>query len=318
MKMKGFWVVLVVIALIAMTSQGCKKQAFFASEEAEIFLNADKTSIDLNETVRILITGYNSDGSYLWDGTRIDLTIENGTLNTNTVELEDGMAEVFATGDQERGEMKITARSGNAFADPNPLVIIVGQLPEVNRIVASLSPSILPNAGGRVQIIATVYDSYLQPIPGITVILETNTGTLDSRSAPMISNAAGQVTDYLETTTEATISIYAGDITHSVGISLEEAPQPNTPPVAEFSYSPTDPVSNETIHFNASGSYDEDGDVVFYQWDFGDGSRQNGKIRTHAYDVSEFVSKTFTVTLTVTDDDGDHSTVSIAITVAHK
>lgn len=127
MKMKGFWVSLVVFALLAFCLQSCKKQTFFANNDAEILLSADKTSIVLNETVRITITGYNSDGSYLWDGTQIDLFVENGSLNTESVEIGDGRAEFFATGDKGIGQMKISARSGSAMAAPYPLIITVTQ-----------------------------------------------------------------------------------------------------------------------------------------------------------------------------------------------
>lgn len=127
MKMKGFWVSLVVIALLALSLQSCKKQTFFANNDAEILLSADKTTILLNETVRISITGYNGDGSYLWDGTQIDLFVENGSLSTNSVEISDGKAGFFATGDKGTGQMKISARSGSATASPNPLIITVTQ-----------------------------------------------------------------------------------------------------------------------------------------------------------------------------------------------
>lgn len=125
--MKGFWVIGVLIVVLAFSWQSCKKQTFFADNDAEIMLSADKTAIFLNETVRITITGYSSGGSYLWDGTQIDLFVENGSLNTNSVEISDGRAEFFATGDKGTGEMNITARSGSAITSPNPLVITVTQ-----------------------------------------------------------------------------------------------------------------------------------------------------------------------------------------------
>lgn len=42
------------------------------------------------------------------------------------------------------------------------------------------------------------------------------------------------------------------------------------PPVASFTYSPAYPVVNQTITFNASGSYDLDGLITNYKWDFGE------------------------------------------------
>lgn len=318
MKKKMIPTVVLIVGLILFGFNACKKQVFFAGEDAVIRLSADALTIELNGSVTITIVGYNSDGSYLWDGTRVDLTIENGTLDRTFVELEDGAAAVTATGNMERGEMKISARSGNAQADPNPLVITVGSIIEVNQVVASLNPAVLPYTGGRTEIIVTLYDIYFEPIPGAKVIMETDFGVLDSRGAPLTTDQSGRVVDYLETERESTITIYAGDRTLTATVILEDAPDPNVSPVADFSYSPSSPTSIETIYFNASASYDTDGSINNYTWDFGDGNYGWGRQTTHQYDVSPFLSKTYTVTLTVYDNDGAHDATSREITVSLK
>ena len=312
-----FWAMLLV-GLILGGVYSCKKQAFFADVDAVIRINADRMTIQLNESVRITIIGYDSNGSFLLDGTRVDLTIENGSLEQSWVELESGAASVTATANMERGEMNITARSGPAEASPNPLTIQVGDIAQVNQIIASLNPPVLPFTGGRVEIIVTIYDDYLESIAGMTVILEADSGTLDSRGAPLTTNQSGQVTDYLETDQTCDITIYAGEEEKTVTVELEEEPQPNVMPVADFTYSPLNPISDETVYFNASASYDTDGTIVRYTWDFGDGTSAGGKKPTHKFDVGEFTSKTYTVSLTVEDDQGAHSTTSQQITVNFK
>lgn len=42
------------------------------------------------------------------------------------------------------------------------------------------------------------------------------------------------------------------------------------PPVADFSFSPAQPAVGEEITFIAAGSYDPDGTIQFFGWDFGD------------------------------------------------
>lgn len=73
-----------------------------------------------------------------------------------------------------------------------------------------------------------------------------------------------------------------------------------TPPVASFTYSPLNPVVNETITFDASGSSDPDGSIVNYVWDFGDETTGTGMIATHSYVLDGI----YNVSLTVTDNDG--------------
>ena len=85
----------------------------------------------------------------------------------------------------------------------------------------------------------------------------------------------------------------------------------NQPPVASFTYSPQYPNVNENITFNASSSYDPDGKIVKYKWDFGDGSKKEGKVVTHTYSQAG----SYVVTLTVTDDDGATNTTSKVVTV---
>jgi len=57
--------------------------------------------------------------------------------------------------------------------------------------------------------------------------------------------------------------------------------------------------TGELLNFNGSGSTD-DGIIVSYIWDFGDGASATGTSVSHAYSTSG----TYTVTLTVTDDGG--------------
>ena len=61
------------------------------------------------------------------------------------------------------------------------------------------------------------------------------------------------------------------------------------------------------VYFNASASYDSDGAIVSYNWDFGDGTNGTGAASTHKYSVYRWngtAYQPFTVNLTVTDNDG--------------
>jgi hypothetical protein len=63
---------------------------------------------------------------------------------------------------------------------------------------------------------------------------------------------------------------------------------------------------NVPITFDGSGSYDSDAtnDIESYAWNFGDGTTGDGMVAQHTYTVAG----TYSVTLTVTDDEGDNNT----------
>jgi PKD repeat protein len=86
----------------------------------------------------------------------------------------------------------------------------------------------------------------------------------------------------------------------------------NESPVASFIYSPTNPAINEEIYFNASDSYDPDGTIISYEWDFGDNSTDSGSTVTHQYSSSG----TYTVHLRVTDNSGNTGSTTKDVTVS--
>jgi len=93
-------------------------------------------------------------------------------------------------------------------------------------------------------------------------------------------------------------------------LTISETPI-NQPPVASFIYSPEKPVVNQTVTFNASSSYDPDGTIVSYVWNFGDGFNATGKVVKHSY----LANGTYLVNLTVTDTDGAADTMTKPVIV---
>ena len=72
----------------------------------------------------------------------------------------------------------------------------------------------------------------------------------------------------------------------------------NLLPVARFVVRPPAGTKSTTFEFDASGSDDESGNIVSYQWDFGDSNKANGKKVSHKYSSA----KNFNAVLTVTDN----------------
>ena len=76
----------------------------------------------------------------------------------------------------------------------------------------------------------------------------------------------------------------------------------DVPPVAAFSYSPQIPTPGESVLFNASASFDADGSIILYAWDFGDGATSTSPSPVVAYSYP--ADGNYTVQLTVTDNSG--------------
>ena len=99
-----------------------------------------------------------------------------------------------------------------------------------------------------------------------------------------------------------------GEMTRSFTITVSGPPLPaNRPPVAQFRFSPTSPLLDQEVLFE-SLSYDPDGSVASYEWDFdGDGFDDGTTARVaHAFDsTGEQV-----VRLRVTDNSGAPSAIA--------
>lgn len=104
------------------------------------------------------------------------------------------------------------------------------------------------------------------------------------------ANASGQFV-----TTSQTVTVGAG-----------------TPPTASFVFSPTNPRTSQDIFFTAEASRAANGrTLIAYDWNFGSGRTATGVTVAKRYDTAG----SYVVTLTVTDDAFQQTTVSQTVTV---
>jgi len=78
----------------------------------------------------------------------------------------------------------------------------------------------------------------------------------------------------------------------------------NRVPIASFEIDKYWVGDNQPVEFDASDSYDPDGEIVQYIWSFGDGATAEGMIVEHEYALLEGSSWQPVVVLTVVDNDG--------------
>jgi hypothetical protein len=84
----------------------------------------------------------------------------------------------------------------------------------------------------------------------------------------------------------------------------------NLPPVADFTFDPSIPTRHDTVQFSST-SYDNDGFIVSWQWDFGDDSTASGEQVMHCFAGYG----AYMVTLAVMDDGGTGDTVQTEVVV---
>lgn len=104
------------------------------------------------------------------------------------------------------------------------------------------------------------------------------------------------------TPTEVRLELASGEVAEVAFGVREVPPVVRFSPTAEFTVTPERPRAGEVVTFDASASFDVDGRIVAYVWDFdGDGSPDaEGVVVEHVFAEPG----TYDVTLTVTDDDG--------------
>jgi PKD repeat protein len=89
------------------------------------------------------------------------------------------------------------------------------------------------------------------------------------------------------------------------------APPPNQPPQVSVSASATSGIAPLADNFTSNAS-DQDGQVVAFNWNFGDGTTSSLPSVSHTYQAAG----TYTASLTVTDNQGATATASVVINVA--
>lgn len=85
------------------------------------------------------------------------------------------------------------------------------------------------------------------------------------------------------------------------------------PPTADFIYTPENPRIGELVLFDGSDSFDFDGEVISYEWDFdGDGKTDATGVTAH---TSFATAGSHAVTLTIADDTGNTDAITYTIDV---
>jgi len=139
-------------------------------------------------------------------------------------------------------------------------------------------------------------------VSGLTGVDGTVTFTAKSKSSGTFVFTVNDVS--------ASGYVYDPELNEETEDSIATDSQTNQNPIADAG---NDQRVNpgDIVTFDGSHSYDPDGTIVSYEWDFGDGSIGDSITTTHRYISSGW----FTAQLTVTDDDGATGSDTVLIEV---
>jgi PKD repeat protein len=234
-----------------------------------------------------------SDGAF-------DSTIEGVEATIDTTGLSDGQHILFVRGQDANGSWGAFSAVFLYVSAPSPAPAVSIMAPAEGATVAG--PAVL------VQIDAT---DDADPAGALTVEWNVDGGAW----LPATWNG---VSGYYEASWDSTavsdgphtLNAQATDSEANVGsdsvnVTVDNV---NEAPVASFTFSCT----GLSCDFDGSASYDPDGTITGYDWDFGDGSPNgSGATPSHTYPTAD----TYTVILTVTDDDDatDDDTQNVSV-----
>lgn len=244
-----------------------------------------------------------SDGNivgYRWDWTN-DGTYETGWLSKSTT------TNIYSQAGTYTVKLQVKDNDGATDTDISQVTIIfVNQKP--NAFI--LKPTIPTADYGK----NVTFEGYGADTDGTVVeyLWWSDPEEIYNENVTFIKNdiPVGQYTIYFKVKDDN--GDWSSEVSTTLTI-LSDAPD-NQAPIADAGGSYTGYV-NRTVTFDGSGSYDPDnGDIISYYWDFGDGSVGEGISPTHIYNSEG----NYTVQLTVIDNHGEQSKSSTNVKITFK
>jgi outer membrane protein assembly factor BamB len=246
-------------------------------------------------------SSFDPDGNivlYEWDWDSDGIYDESHTTPTAT--------HIWYEEDGYQATLKVTDNDG--LNDTCTKIVYVGNLPPTASFIWS---PIYPESGQIVTFDAS--DSY-DP-NGIIVLYEwdwDSDGVYDeSKTTPITTHSWNQPGSYT-----VTLKVTDDDNTNDTFTNIVYVD--NIPPVADFSWTPKNPLSGEIINFDASDSYDTDGTIVLYEWDWDNDGIYDESYTTPLATHSWFQPGSYPVVLRVTDDDGADNKQTKTVNVVNR
>ena len=235
------------------------------------------------------------------------------SIYTSTQGANDGalFCTFFANGDPNRASCYFEDVDG-VVPDQFELVSAVTGPADLLPSVSIVSPTDSETVWGTATI--QVYASDPEGAAGLSVQVRVDGGFWQSAAYNGVSGYYEATWDTLGLAGSHTIDARAtdggGNSVNSSQVTVTVVSQP--PPIASFTATPTSGEAPLTVVFDATASSDPNGSIVSYEWDYDDGPIfGSGAVTNHEYTIPG----SYTVTLTVTDNEGATATTTTPVIV---
>lgn len=269
---------------------------------ASLVLSATPSTVgEKGDSVQITVFCYNSDSQPL-KNQPIILSSTFGALNSNGNQLltdnNGKVTDLLLITDNPSGLEKITVKAQCGSISESIDIGVIHNIPP--SVDFSYSPA-SPQTNETVNFYSSVYDED-GTITNVQWVFGDGYSSNAMNPIHSYSKEGSYIVRLTATDNKGTSAYMEKTITVSNG----------TPPEANFTFTPEQPKNNQTVVFDASTSYDPDGSIEKYEWNFGYGFTETGVTIEHIFPTAG----KFPITLKVTDNNGNQSLLTKNIEVS--
>ena len=294
-------------------------------------LTSNKTSYQRTETMKFSFTARYPDGQYVNSGTALVILTGAGGSSIPITAVYDNVAQTFDATyetffDNQTGTW--TASLGvNGFDDgfgntgPTTSVSTSPQLQPATLTITITSKSYFA-IGEQIKFNATIQ------YPDLTNLQSSQVGAF-------LLFSGGGHNDTIPVVYDSTLGLWVGTYTPgnepgglwSLTVAGADSAFPTNSgkatktiqlqdriPVSIFSFTSGTILTSVSVSFDGTASFDPDGTIVGYAWDFGDGSTGSGATPTHSYSIAG----TYAAKLNVTDNSGSTQVSTQTVTITDR
>lgn len=214
------------LVLGVIVTPACDKVSPVAPVGTTITLSVNPTRININGQATVTAIVRRENGSPVNPGTEVNFSTTLGKLDPGTAATNDsGVAETMLSGAGQIGMATVTASTG--AASPASAEVQIGSL--ASSMTLEASPRNIGQKGGNVDLLAVVRDDAGQLLENLAINFSTTAGRLESKGAPLLTNASGEARDRLALAEIDILALNTATITVSAfaataeGASLLEA-----------------------------------------------------------------------------------------------